>query len=430
MSHTLNIPDTDSERIIILGAGFAGLRVARKLRNSRYQIVLLDRNNYHQFQPLYYQVAMAGLEPSSISFPLRKLFQKNTNVIIRTAEVTGIDTKAKEVKLGNKRLPYDHVVIALGAKTNYFGNKEIEEKSLSLKTVSEALYMRNSLLGDYEDAVQTDNYDNRQGLIDTVIVGGGPTGVELAGSLAEMKKYILPRDYKELDTEEVDIYLIQGAPQLLMGMSDKASGDALKFLQGLGVNVKLNTRVDRYDGETAYLSDGSTIPTKKLIWAAGVTCPRIDGIDESSLGRANRIKINAHHQVLQHPDLYAIGDIAYLEDTDYPAGHPQVAQVAIQMADNLVKNFKRKEKNKSLKDFKYKDLGSMATIGRNKAVCDLPKWKTTGFIAWVIWLFVHLFQLIGVRNKVIVFINWVWNYITYDQSLRIIIKPHRSARDE
>jgi len=423
----LNIPDSPYERVVILGAGFGGLRLARGLRNTNYQVVLIDRNNYHQFQPLFYQVAMAGLEPSSISFPLRKLFQKSDNIHIRTAEITGIDPDQKRVLVADGNIYYDHLVIALGAKTNYFGNKEIEEKALSLKSVSEALYMRNELLGDYEDAVQTAEYDPRQRLIDTVIVGGGPTGVELAGSLAEMKKYILPKDYKELNTKEVDIYLIQGGPKLLMGMSEKSSNNALQFLEKLGVHVRLNTRVDRYDGENAYLSDGTTIPTRKLIWAAGITSAKIPGIPDTVLQRGNRITVNEYLQIPQYPDVYAVGDIAHYVEPDAEYPHPQVAQVAMQMADRISNNFKRRLKEKPSKPFKYKDLGSLATIGRNKAVADLPTFTSTGFFAWIIWLIVHLFQLIGVRNRVIVFINWVWNYITYDQSLRVIIKPHRKG---
>jgi len=422
---TINIPDTkeNQQRIVIVGGGFAGLNLAKRLIKTNYQVVLIDKNNYHQFQPLFYQVAMSGLEPSSIVFPLRKMFQKHKNVYIRVAEVTEIETEKQYIhtELGN--LSYDHLVLAIGADTNFFGNEHIAKKAIPMKSVSEALYLRNMILDDFEKALVTTDFEQRQKLIDIVIVGGGPTGVEVSGALAEMKKYILPKDYPEMNCDEIEIHLLQGGDSLLKGMSENASKSALKYLQELGVNVQLNTRVTDYDGEFVYVKGGEKIPTKKVIWAAGITGNPMKGLPESARCWGNRLRVNRLNQVNPYQNIYAIGDICYMEEPDYPQGHPQVAQVAIQQGKNLSKNFKLMEKNKPVKEFSYKDLGSMATIGRNLAVVDLPSWKMNGLFAWFIWLFVHLFQLMGVKNRLFVFINWVWNYITYDQSLRLIIKP-------
>lgn len=418
----INIPSSDQERVVIIGAGFAGLSLARKLSRSSYQVVLLDKNNFHQFQPLFYQVAMAGLEPSSISFPLRKIFQKVDNVFFRMTEVQRVDTAAQRIYTPLGDLHYDHLVLAMGANTNFFGNEQVQRHAIPMKSVSEALYLRNHILNDFEKALNVIDYDERQGLIDIVIVGGGPTGVEVAGALAEMKKYILPREYKELDCDEIDIHLIQGADCLLKGMSPESSAAAEQFLTDLGVQVKLNTRVVDYDGEYVKMMDGSEIRTNKVIWAAGIQANILEGVPDSAITYGRRLKVNRCNQVEGFSRVYALGDLAYMEEEAYPEGHPQVAQVAIQQAENLAKNFKRAFKNTS--SFSYKDLGSMATIGRNRAVVDLPRAKFQGFFAWVVWLVVHLFALIGVKNKIFVFINWVWNYLTYDQSLRLIIRPY------
>ncbi|MEM6967693.1 MAG: NAD(P)/FAD-dependent oxidoreductase [Bacteroidota bacterium] len=420
---TFNIPDSDKERVIIIGAGFGGLQLARKLAKSNYQVILIDKNNYHQFQPLFYQVAMAGLEPSSIAFPIRKIFQKNKNIFIRVTEVEEIDPEANEIITPLGRLAYHHLVIAIGAKTNFFGHKGLEDKCISMKSVSEALYLRNRILDDYEKAISTTDYEKRQGLIDIVIVGGGPTGVEVAGALAEMKKYIIPKDYTELNFKEIDIYLVQGASSLLKGMSAESSTGAEDFLKKLGVKVIKNMRVVDFDGEFVHLADGSLIQAQKVIWAAGITSNQLRGIPDKVLTYGNRLRVNHFNQLEGFENIYAVGDVAYMEEAAYPKGHPQVAQVAIQQADQLAKNLKNKRNGKALEPFSYNDLGSMATIGRNRAVVDLPRFKFKGFFAWIVWLVVHLFALIGVKNKLFVFINWVWNYFTYDQSLRLIIKP-------
>jgi len=414
----------DREKIVILGAGFGGFTLAKKLSKSKYDVTLIDRHNFHQFQPLFYQVAMAGLEPSSIVFPLRKAFQNTENVTIRVAEINGIDPDVKEVKTENETISYDHLVIATGAVTNYFNNQKIHDNTYSLKTVSEALAIRNDIFNDFEQSLTTADYDNRQALIDIAIVGGGPTGVEMAGALAELKEYILPKDYKELDASEVDIYLIQGGPRLLIGMSDHAGDKALKFLEDLNVKVMLNTRVVDIEDGIIKTKDGQSIVANKVIWAAGITCEEMPGVPSECIGGRNQITVNKQLEVVGLKDVYAIGDAAFLKTDEMEYGHPQVAQVAIQMAKFLSKKFKKK----TTADFTYKDKGSMATIGRNKAVADLPGWKTSGFMAWVLWLLVHLASLIGFKNKLFVLINWMWNYLTYDQSLRLIIKPAKKSK--
>ncbi|MBR9921955.1 MAG: NAD(P)/FAD-dependent oxidoreductase [Bacteroidetes bacterium] len=422
------IPDSPNERVVIVGAGFAGLHLARKLAKQSFQVVLLDKNNYHQFQPLFYQVAMAGLEPSSIVFPLRKLFQKNKNVFIRMAEVQSVKADQKILQTSIGELPYDKLILAMGATTNFFGNKKLESMALPMKTVGEALCIRNSILEDYESSILTGDYDDRQGLIDIVVVGGGPTGVEVCGALAEMKRYVLPKDFKELNSSEVDIHLIQSSPVLLKGMSAKASKAAYDFLTDLDVHVKLNTRVTDFDGDYVYMNDGSRIRCQKLIWAAGIRANQIEGIPEVSTGSGGRLKVDAYNQITGMTDVYAIGDMAIMESEATPYGHPQVAQVAIQQADNLAKNLKATRRGKLMKAFVYKDRGALATIGRHRAVADLPAMKIKGAFAWFIWLFVHLFKILGSKNKLFVFINWMWNYFTYDQSLRLIIRPTRRPK--
>jgi len=430
---SINIPDSKNKRVVIVGAGFAGLSLARKLSKANFQVVLIDKNNYHQFQPLFYQVAMSGLEPSSISFPLRKIFQNNKQVFIRVTKVESVDTVTNTIQTPLGNLGFDYLVLGIGADTNFFGNENIASKSIPMKSVAEALYLRNRILVDLEKAITTIDYVERQGLIDIVIVGGGPTGVEVAGALAEMKKFILPKDYPELKCEEIDIYLIQGASQLLKGMSDESSEKAEKFLKDLDVIVKKDLRVMDYDGEFVYMNDDTKIRTNKVIWAAGITGNKMKGLPEDTLTWGNRLKVNRFNQVAGFEHIFAIGDIAYMEEEKFPKGHPQVAQVAIQQANNLGKNLKGMLKGSDLQQFSYKDRGSMATIGRNRAVCDLPSFKFQGFFAWVVWLIVHLFALIGVKNKVFVFLNWVWNYFTYDQSLRLIIKaktePNKTSKD-
>ena len=418
----INIPETDKKRIVIVGGGFAGLTLARKLAKLDVQVVLIDKNNFHQFQPLFYQVAMAGLEPSSIAFPFRKMFQNRKNVFIRVTEVTEIQPEHKRLITPFGHVNYDTLILATGADTNFFGNQKLEELAIPMKSVGEALYLRNSILSDLEKALTMTEFDERQGYIDIVIVGGGPTGVEVAGALAEMKKYVLPKDYPELDTKEIDIYLLQGAPVLLKGMSKESSEKALKFLTKLGVKVKLNTRVTDFDGSFVYTEEGEKIQANKVIWAAGIRANSLDGLPEEAHTYGNRLKVNRYNKVENMEEIYAIGDLAYMEEEAYPEGHPQVAQVAMQQAKTLANNIKAELKGQNQKPFFYKDLGTMATIGRNLAVVDLKRLRFQGAFAWYVWLAVHLYSLVGVKNKLFVFINWLWNYITYDQSLRLIIK--------
>lgn len=419
-----NIPDTPQKRVVIVGGGFAGLTLARKLSKSDFQVVLIDKNNYHQFQPLFYQVAMAGLEPSSIVFPFRKVFQKSKNVFVRVTKVLSVDPASNHIDTEIGKLRYDYLVLAIGADTNWYGNEQVKANAIPMKSVSEALFLRNTVFEDYEKAVTSDTDSQRQKLLDIVVVGGGPTGVEISGSLAEMKRHIINKDYPDLKVSDIEIHLVHGNEKLLNTMSPEASAKAETFLRELGVTLWLDKVVKSYDGEIVTIDDGSTIRAAKVIWAAGIIGNTIDGFPATSLARGNRLKVNAYNQVEGTENIFALGDMA-LQTTEeaWPNGHPQVAQVAIQQGNLLSKNLKRLQKNQTLEAFHYRDLGSMATIGRHRAVADLPFIKFQGIIAWFAWLFVHLFAILGAKNKVIIFLNWVWNYLTYDQSLRLVIKP-------
>ncbi|HVD97835.1 MAG TPA: NAD(P)/FAD-dependent oxidoreductase [Cytophagaceae bacterium] len=419
----IHIPDTGQKRVVIIGAGFGGLALARKLSNKKeVQVVLIDKNNYHQFQPLFYQVATAGLEPSAISFPLRKIFHTKKNVHIRVTEVTAVNTAANELITGLGALKYDYLVLAMGADTNFFGMKNIIEKSIPMKSVTEALALRNRMLQNFEDALSTATEEEREALMNIVVVGGGPTGVEVSGTLSEMKKTVLPKDYPELDFNKMNIYLIENSPKVLGPMSPQASEKAKIYLERLGVKVKLGMAVKDFDGKQVFLGDGSTILTNTLIWAAGVKANTIQGLLPEAYGRAGRMKVDRFNKVEGYDNIYALGDLALMTEEKYPNGHPQVAQPAIQQGELLGKNFIRLINKETLKPFSYSDLGSMATIGRNLAVVDLPFLRFQGFFAWLVWMLVHLMAILGVKNRLMVFINWFWNYVTYDQSLRLIIK--------
>lgn len=424
------IPEVKQPRIVIIGGGFGGLTLLRKLRKTNFQVVLIDQNNYHQFQPLFYQVATSGLEPSSISFPFRKVFQSRKNIFIRITQVTSIDTANKRVITKIGHINYDFLVIAAGAETNYFGNEHFREKSYPMKSVPEALLLRNTLLQNLENALITDDPDEREGLLNLVIIGGGPTGAELAGAIAEMKKYVLPKDYPELDFNEMKIYLVEALPAVLNVMTKKSKETALKYLERLSVNVLLNKKVRDYDGKVVTFADNSTIRSNMLIWTAGISAVKFDGLPADSYGKGGRLVVNRVNMVKGFTNVFAIGDIALMTEDKFPNGHPQVAQVAIQQARTLARNFRNLYERNKLTDFSYRDKGSMATIGRNLAVADLPGMSFTGFPAWLVWMFIHLISLIGFKNKVITFINWIWNYITYDQSLRLIIKPATRTKKE
>jgi NADH dehydrogenase len=419
----LNIPDTQQKRIIIAGGGFAGLKIATKLANSNFQVVLIDKNNFHQFQPLFYQVATAGLEPSAISFPLRKIFQNSKNVFIRVAEIKGLNTSKKEVLTVLGSLNYDILILAMGVDTNFFGMKHIARFAIPMKSVAEALSLRNKILQNFEDALIEPDAEKEKALLNIVVVGGGPTGVEVSGTLAEMKKFILPKDYPEIDFSKMNIYLLEAGSRILGGMTEKSASHAQGYLQKLGVNVLCDAQVSDYDGEMVSIQNNIRIPAKTLVWAAGVSGKQTEGLDPELYSRGNRIKVNAFSQVEGMPDVYAIGDNAIMTEKSYLNGHPQMAQPAIQQAKLLAFNLKRQQNNKPMKPYHYFNKGSMATIGRNLAVVELPFVRFYGFFAWLTWMFVHLMAIVGVKNRLLVFINWFWNYVTYDQSLRLIIKP-------
>jgi NADH dehydrogenase len=422
------IPEVNQSRIVIIGGGFAGLTLLRKLRKKNFQIVLIDQYNYHQFQPLFYQVATSGLEPSSISFPFRKIFQSRKNIFIRITQVTAIDTENKKIITKIGPIEYDYLVIATGVETNYFGNEQFKEKSFPMKSVPEALLLRNTLLQNLENSLISDDKDERSGLLNLVIIGGGPTGVELSGAIAEMKQFVLPKDYPEIDFEEMNIYLVEALPTLLNSMSKKSSDRVYRYLIKLGVKVLLNKKVSGYDGKTVTFADNSTIRSNMMIWTAGVSAPHIDGFPANIFGKGGRLQVNKINMVKGFTNIFALGDIALMTEENYPNGHPQVAQVAIQQARLLAKNICRMQRKEKLIPFTYHDKGNMATVGRNLAVADLAGVSLHGFVAWLIWMFIHLISLIGFKNKVITFINWVWSYITYDQSLRLIIKPSSKTK--
>lgn len=418
----LNIPETNQKRILIAGSGFAGLKLATKLARSNFQIVLIDRNNFHQFQPLYYQVATAGLEPSAISFPLRKIFQQSTNVIIRVAEITAVDSEKKQVLTSLGIVSYDILVLALGVETNFFGNGNIAHHSIPMKSVSEALRLRNNILQNFENALLETDEELQKALLTIVVVGGGPTGVEVSGTLAEMRKYILPKDYPEIDFSRMKIYLLEAGSRVLAGMNEKTAGTAQRYLRDLDVQVLCNASVTDYDGQTVSIKDNIQIFAKTLVWAAGVSGKRIEGLSADSYARGNRLKVNSFNQIEGHESIFALGDNAFMTEKKYPDGHPQMAQPAIQQAKQLAQNLHRLVAGKPMVPYRYFNKGTMATVGRNLAVVELPFIRFYGFFAWLTWMFVHLMAIVGVKNRVLIFINWFWNYITYDQSLRLIIK--------
>lgn len=415
-------------KIVIVGAGFGGLRLARKLNNKPgFEVVLVDRFNYHQFQPLFYQVATAGLDASNISFPLRKVFQKSKNVRIRLAELKEVVPSQNKIITDQEEINYDALVLATGADTNFFGNTQIAGNAFPMKSTVEALQLRYRLLQNFEKALTVTSETELQRLMNIVVVGGGPTGVEVSGALAEMKKYVLPKDYPELDFSKMNIYLLEGADKTLGTMSEKSSLQSQKYLERLGVKVMTNAFVKEYDGTSVFLNKGEQITTATMIWAAGIKGNIPNGVDKGLVAKGNRITTDRYCRINGYNNIYAIGDLAYMETSKYPNGHPQVAPVAMQQADLLAGNFKlieRKSNPDKQYAFEYRDKGSMATVGRNLAVVDIPKPKLHfgGLMAWMIWMGLHLMLILGVKNRFFVFCNWLYNYITYDQNLRLIFK--------
>jgi NADH dehydrogenase len=419
-------------KVIIVGGGFGGLKLARKLSNKKgIEILLIDKFNYHQFQPLFYQVATAGLDASNISFPLRKAFQHSKNIRIRITDLKEIIAAENKIITGTGEERYDILVLATGADTNFFGNQQLEEHAFPMKSTVEALQLRYKLVQNFEDALTTKNEEELQRLMNIVVVGGGPTGVEISGALAEMKKYVLPKDYPELDFSKMNIFLLEGTQKTLGHMSEISSDRSKKYLEKLGVKVMTGSHVKDYDGKNIHLQDGQTISSATVLWAAGVKGNIPDGIDKSLIARGNRIKVDRVNKVLGSANIYAIGDLAYMETPKYSNGHPQVATVAIQQAKLLAENLVKIKGGKTdLKEYEYKDKGTMATVGRNLAVVDIPKPRLHfgGWFAWMIWMSLHLMLILGVKNKFFVFINWLYNYFTYDQSLRLIFKEFKKTK--
>ncbi|HET8887137.1 MAG TPA: NAD(P)/FAD-dependent oxidoreductase [Salinimicrobium sp.] len=422
----MNIPASKLPRVVVIGGGFAGINLAKRLSKLPVQLVLIDRHNYHTFQPLLYQVSTAGLEPDSIAYPLRKIIRKNKNCYFRLAEVFSITESEKTIHSNIGDLKFDYLIIATGSRTNFFGNASIAKNAMWMKTIPQALNIRSLILENFEQAVITDDPEERKALLNFVIAGAGPTGVELCGSIAELKNNIIPNDYPDLDTSEMKIQLLEGMERVLPPMSENASKKAEKFLRNLGVDIHLNTMVEEYDGEVVITNTKKEFKTFTFIWAAGVTGAPVKGLNATALvERANRYKVNVFNQVEGYETIFAVGDIALMATAKYPKGHPMVAQPAIQQGKHLAKNIERILKNKPLVPFEYFDKGTMATVGRNKAVVDLGKLKFGGFIAWFIWMFVHLWFLVGFRNRIVTFFNWTYNYINFDKAARLIIRPFK-----
>ncbi|AYN66426.1 NAD(P)/FAD-dependent oxidoreductase [Euzebyella marina] len=420
----MNLPQTDKKRLVIIGGGFAGISLAKKLKDLNVQLVMIDKHNYHTFQPLLYQVSTSGLEPDSIAYPIRKVLKRLSNFHFRLAEVERIDADMQKVYTSIGDLTYDYLVIATGTKTNFFGNQDLAKNAMPMKNVPQALNIRSLMLQNFEKADDCERLEERKALLNFCIVGGGPTGVELSGALAELKRNVFPKDYRHLNVEEMQIHLFEGAERILPPMSEHASKKASDFLQELGVQIHLKTLVKDYDGETVTLNDDTTMRCKNLVWAAGVTGASIPGLSGQALvEKLNRFKVDRYNRIEGYPNIFAIGDIAYMETDAFKKGHPQVAQPAIQQGEHLAKNLYRLLEGKNLEPFTYNDKGTMATVGRNRAVVDLSKVKFSGFLAWFVWMFVHLMALVGFRNRVIVFFNWAYNYINYDKAARLIVRP-------
>jgi NADH:quinone dehydrogenase len=427
-SAQLNIPMTNLPRVVIVGAGFAGINLAKGLDSSKMQVILLNKTNYHSFQPLLYQVATAGLEPDSIAHSVRSIFKKENHFYFRIADVQKIDASQNMLITDLGSISYDHLVIATGSETNYYGNDNIQKYSMAMKTVPEAINMRSLIIQNLEAALLTNDLEERNSLMNFVIVGGGPTGVELAGAFAELKRHVLPTDYPDLDIRRMNVHLIQAMPSLLVGMSEKSGEKAKKYLEKMGVTIWFDTIVSDYDGVNVK-TNKQNFQTRTLIWTAGVKGAIIEGLPQESQA-GGRFLVNEYSEVKGFTNIYAIGDIACMVSEKYPKGHPMVAQPAIQQGRLLAKNITRKLKNKSLKPFVYWDKGSMATVGRNKAVVDLGKMRFSGWFAWLLWMFIHLAFLVGFRNKIVALVNWIIQYFQYNKGVRLIIRPYKSEYEK
>ena len=427
-SAQLNIPMTNLPRVVIVGAGFAGINLAKGLDSSKMQVILLNKTNYHSFHPLLYQVATSGLEPDSIAHSVRSIFKKENHFYFRIADVQKIDATQNMLITDLGSISYDHLVIATGSETNYYGNANIQKYSMAMKTVPEAINMRSLIIQNLEAALLTNDLEERNSLMNFVIVGGGPTGVELAGAFAELKRHVLPTDYPDLDIRRMNVHLIQAMPSLLVGMSEKSGEKAKKYLEKMGVTIWFDTIVNDYDGVNVK-TNKQNFQTRTLIWTAGVKGAIIEGLPQESQA-GGRFLVNEYSEVKGFTNIYAIGDIACMVSEKYPKGHPMVAQPAIQQGRLLAKNITRKLKNKSLKPFVYWDKGSMATVGRNKAVVDLGKMRFSGWFAWLLWMFIHLAFLVGFRNKIVALVNWIIQYFQYNKGVRLIIRPYKSEYEK
>jgi NADH:quinone reductase (non-electrogenic) len=423
----VNIPSTDKKRVVIAGCGFAGLTLAKKLRRSSFQIVLIDKHNYHQFQPLFYQIASAGLDADSITFPIRKVFQKYNDFYIRKALVEEVDAANNRIITSAGTLSYDYLVLAHGATNAFYGSDKMQKYSKGMKSIAEALDLRNTILMNFENAVAAVSEEEQNRLLSIVIIGGGPSGVEIAGALAEMNKFVIHKDYPELKEKSVKIHLLEGTDRLLNSMSPESSEKAKQFLERMGVRVLTGTLAVDCDMNSVTTSAGEVIKTGLILWTAGISGNRIKGFPRESYGKGGRLYVDRFSRVKGFENIFALGDISLMTEEKYPAGHPQVAQAAIQQAKLLFQNLRSLSEGKQLRQFSYKDLGTMATVGKNLAVVELPRFHFQGIFAWFVWMFIHLMSIIGVRNKLMIFINWAWKYFTYDQSLRLILRPKGCA---
>ena len=426
----IQIPKTEQKRVVVVGAGFGGINVVKRLLKLNFQVVLIDKNNYHTFQPLLYQVATAGLEAGSIAFPVRRIFKRVKNFYFRMAEVLEVKPESNLLNTSIGELSYDYLVIATGGQTNFFDFECDENDLMQLKSVPNAIDLRSYILQNFERALIAEKVDEQDQLMNIVIVGGGPTGVEMAGALGEMKKYVIPKDYPELNANRMHIYLVEMGNRLLSNMTEKSSKKAHQFLNELGVNVLTNIAVKKYDGVQVFYGDNHILKTKTLIWTAGLKGVWINGIDESMKGPGGRIVVDEYNKLAKYDNVFAIGDASINITKNTPRGFPQVAPVAVQQGKLLADNISRMIKGVSLKPFIYTDKGTLATVGRNRAVADFKNLNFQGTIAWMLWLTVHIFTLVGFRNKLIVFTDWIYNYFTYDRALRVIIRPYKRKRDE
>jgi len=423
----LNIPNIDLPRVVIVGCGFAGLKLIQKINSKSYQTVLLDKHNYHTFQPLMYQVASSGLEPDSIVYPIRKVFKGKKNFHFRMTEVAHVNLESKELITNIGSLKYDLLVVATGAATNFFGMKNIQKYGYTMKSLVESLDLRSIILQNFENALNTSDFKERERHMNFVIVGGGATGIELAGALAELKRNILPNDYPDLDIGQMQIHVIEASDRILPGMSDNASMKSYKFLKNLGVNIWLNTTVNDYDGNIAVTS-AANFNTNTLIWSAGVIGSPIGNLNDT-VNKNNRIITDHFNKVIGRDNFFAIGDVACIESEMEGKGHAMLASVAGQQGHHLGKNLNAIIKGKSMAPFCYKDRGTMATIGRNRAVVDLPFLKFSGVIAWFVWMFLHLMLLVDFRNRLVVFVNWSWSYLNFEQGLRLIVREVKRPKE-